>query len=80
MDKIKKRLIKNAALRFGIGSRSNDFMKQVEYIMDTEYKSRGGVIGEFEEWACYFAHDKMFKISHTTNEFVVRPLETKEDE
>lgn len=79
MDKIKKRLIEDIALRYGLGSKSNDFMKRVEHIMDTEYKLRGGVIGEFEEWACYFADGEMFKISHSPVEFVVLPFETEEE-
>lgn len=80
MDKIKKTQMINV-IKSHVSAIINiyDLANHIEKVVDAEYKSIGGVIGEFETWADFYAHDKMFKISHTTGEFVVQPLENEEE-
>lgn len=76
MDEMKKKLIQKVLTTREITVHDiKTMMNKIETIIDSDYKSSGGVIGEFETWACFFAHDKMYKITHTTNEFLVQPLE-----
>ena len=83
MDKIKTRLINDELTKRGFFIDEDDkskygLIEAITEIVDSEYKSAGGVIGEFETWASVYAHDKMYKMSHTTSKFVVQPLEMKD--
>ena len=52
MDKIKKRLIKDVLGDHGLNDRGlYECIYAIETITDSEYKSSGGVSGEFETWA-----------------------------
>lgn len=80
MDKIKKsQMIKVIKSHVAATINSYEIANHIEKVIDTEYKSSGGVIGEFDEWASVFAHDKIYKITHTTSEFVVQPLEAENE-
>ncbi len=79
MDNTKRRLINDELDKSGLDETTKwKLIQAIGIIIDNEYKSSGGVIGEFETWASVYAYDKMYKISHTTSKFVVQPLEMKD--
>lgn len=80
MDKIKKRLITEKLHKYGLSDKAiHELVYSIETITDCGYKSIGGVIGELETWASVYANDNIYKIIQSDNEFIVQPIELKEE-